>query len=140
MTKEQLFTFIKDHKLAVLSTISAQGAPQSALIGIAVTAELEIVFDTVKSSRKYGNLATNPAATFVVGCTSETTLQYEAWRVSRWWTIWARNQGVYFATWPDGPSRLSWPGICYWLVKPKWIRFSDYGETPAAIEEFEFGS
>jgi general stress protein 26 len=77
MTKEQLFTFIKDHKLAVLSTISAQGAPQSALIGIAVTAELEIVFDTVKSSRKYGNLATNPAATFVVGCTSETTLQYE---------------------------------------------------------------
>jgi hypothetical protein len=47
------------------------------LIGIAVTAELEIVFDTVKSSRKYGNLATNPAATFVVGCTSETTLQYE---------------------------------------------------------------
>lgn len=67
MTKEQLFAFIKEHKLGVLSTIGPTGAPQSALVGIGVTAELEIVFDTVKSSRKYGNLIANPAAAFVVG-------------------------------------------------------------------------
>ncbi len=140
MTKEQLFAFIREHKLAVLSTISAQGTPQSALIGIAVTPDLEIVFDTVKSSRKYANLVANPAAAFVVGCTSETTLQYEGVASEPLGEELVRYQATYFATWPDGPSRLRWPGICYWVVKPKWIRFSDYGETPALIEEFRINN
>ncbi len=54
-------------KLGVLSTVNAQGTPESALVGIAVTSDLEIIFDTVKTSRKYTNLVANSAAAFVVG-------------------------------------------------------------------------
>ena len=65
MTKVELFDFISRRKLGVLGYLSIQGAPRSALVGIAVTAELEIIFDTVSSSRKYGNLLANPSASFV---------------------------------------------------------------------------
>ena len=63
----ELFDFMASHKLGVLGYLSPQGTPRSALVGIAVTPELEIVFDTVSSSRKYGDLRANPAASFVIG-------------------------------------------------------------------------
>ena len=53
MTHESVFRFIAKHKLGVLATISPSGEPQAAVVGIAVTSELELVFDTVKTSRKY---------------------------------------------------------------------------------------
>jgi hypothetical protein len=54
-------------KLGVLGTLSSVGSPQSAIVGIAVTSELEIIFDTVKSSRKFQNLISNSGCSFVVG-------------------------------------------------------------------------
>jgi hypothetical protein len=45
-------------RLAVLSTITDTGQPQSALLGMALTQQLEIIFDTVNSSRKHRNLNT----------------------------------------------------------------------------------
>jgi hypothetical protein len=50
MTKADIYQFIAKQKLGVLGTLSSGGSPQSALVGIAVTPELEIIFDTVKSS------------------------------------------------------------------------------------------
>jgi general stress protein 26 len=113
MTKDDLLAFMQAHTLAVLSTLGAQGTPQSALIGIAVTSELEIIFDTIKSSRKYGDLIANPAAALVVGCTDETTLQYEGLARLPVGEELERYKAAYLGAWPDGPSRQSWPGICY---------------------------
>jgi pyridoxine/pyridoxamine 5'-phosphate oxidase len=138
MTKGALFSFIDGQKFAVLSTVNAKGAPEAALVGIAVTPELEIVFDTVKTSRKYANLSANPAAAFVVGCTGDKTLQYEGMASELRSAELERCKTAYFAKFPDGPSREAWPAICYFVLTPKWIRFSDYGETPALIEEFRF--
>ena len=55
MDKQQLLDFIATNRLGVLSTIGPKGEPQSALVGMAVTPEFEIVFDTVKKSRKFAN-------------------------------------------------------------------------------------
>ena len=63
MTKAEVQGFMAAHKLGVLGYLSAQGVPRSALGGIAVTPELEIVFDTVSSSRKYGDLLRNSRKT-----------------------------------------------------------------------------
>lgn len=48
-------------------------------MGIAITPELEIIFDTVKSSRKYPNLVARPSCAFVAGGwgATEQTVQYE---------------------------------------------------------------
>jgi hypothetical protein len=138
MTKDQLFTYIKQHKLAVLSYLGPNGTPQSALVGIGVTPELEIVFDSVKTSRKYPGLIANPAAAFVIGCTGDETVQYEGIAREISGPELPRYKAIYFTGWPDGPSREAWPQICYFVVQPKWIRFSDYGDTPTLIEEFKF--
>jgi hypothetical protein len=39
--------YLRQQKLAVQSSIAADGAPQATLVGIAITDETELVFDTV---------------------------------------------------------------------------------------------
>ncbi|MBZ5610196.1 MAG: pyridoxamine 5'-phosphate oxidase family protein [Acidobacteriia bacterium] len=138
MTKADVFEFIQEQTLGVLGTISPDGAPQTALVGIAVTGELEIVFDTVQSTRKYRNLTRNQACSFVIGWEGETTVQYDGEARVPEASELARYQEIYFKKFPDGPSRLSWPGITYFVVRPKWIRYSDFDQAPPRIEEFRF--
>ena len=138
MTPADVYKFMAAQKLGVLGYLSAEGAPRSALVGIGVTSNLEIVFDTVSSSRKYGCLIANPAATFVVGWAGETTIQLEGHAFQPTNADLARYQQVYFTSYPDGPKRLSWPGIAYFVVRPNWIRYSDYDQNPPVIEEFRF--
>jgi hypothetical protein len=136
MTKAELYEFMSSHKLGVLGYLSPQGTPRSALVGIAVTHDLDIVFDTVSSSRKFACLAANPAASFAIGWAGEVTVQLEGQAFQPAGVELARYQQVYFGAWPDGPDRLNWPGIAYFVVRPRWIRYSDYDQRPALIEEF----
>src|SRR3954468_8829233 len=138
MTREDLYDFIVRRNLAVIGYISPQGAPQSALIGIAVTNNLEIIFDTVRSTRKYGNLIANPACSLVIGGTGEIALQYEGQATETGGTDLAPYQAIYFEKWPECREHLSWPGITYFVVRPTWIRYSDFSSTPPLIEEFAF--
>jgi|HubBroStandDraft_1064217.scaffolds.fasta_scaffold335324_1 hypothetical protein len=63
----ELHSFVAQQRHRVLSGISGEGIPRSALVGIAVTSGLEIVFDTVKCWRKYPNLIARTRCSFVVG-------------------------------------------------------------------------
>ena len=138
MTKAEIYQFIAKQKLGVLGTLSSGGSPQSALVGIAVTPELEIIFDTVKSSRKFQNLMSNPGCSFVVGWTGELTVQHEGEAHQPEGAALAHYQEAYFARWPECRSHLSWPGITYFVVRPRWIRYSDFDQNPVCIEEFTF--
>ncbi|SRR5579864_2442323 len=142
MTEADLYSFFAKQRLGVLGTIGPSGAPQSALMGIAVTEEFEIVFDTVKSSRKYPNLIARPACSFVIGGwnAGEQTVQYEGEAEELRSPDLERYQKTYFKVYPDGPSRISWPGITYFVVRPRWIRYSDFDQSPPLIHEFKFFS
>jgi pyridoxine/pyridoxamine 5'-phosphate oxidase len=135
MTKSELYRFIANQSLAVVGSISQEGVPQSALVGIAVTEELEIVFDTLSTSRKYRNLVSNPHASVVVGWENEQTVQFEGEAFLPAGDALVHYKNVYFSKWPDGPSRENWPGLVYFVIRPRWIRYSDYGQRPAIIEE-----
>src|SRR5580658_7939544 len=104
MTKAELFAFLSSCQLGVLGSVSPEGVPQSALLGIAVTEELEIIFDTVDTTRKYRNLLANCKASFVVGWEGEKTVQLEgdAFLPEGEALTWYKK--VYFGTWPDGPA------------------------------------
>jgi pyridoxine/pyridoxamine 5'-phosphate oxidase len=142
MTEADLYAFLAKHKLGVLGTIGSRGNPQSALVGIAITPQLEIIFDTVQSSRKYPNLIARPACSFVIGgwATGEQTVQFEGEAEELKAPELQRYQEVYFNFWPDGPARMSWPGIVYFVVRPTWIRYSDFDQNPPLIREFGFSS
>ena len=47
-------------------------------------------------------------------------------------------QALYFEAWPDGPERINWPGLVYFVVRPTWVRYSDFKEDPPLIHEFSF--
>jgi general stress protein 26 len=127
--------FMSRHRYGVVSSISENGTPQSALVGIATTPELEVIFDTVKSSRKYSNLIARPACSLVVGWSGEQTVQFEGIATEPKGSELARFQNLYFAAWPDGPERMKLPGVVYFVVRPRWIRYSDYDQKPPVIEE-----
>jgi pyridoxine/pyridoxamine 5'-phosphate oxidase len=122
-------------KLGIVSSLGPDGAPQSALVGIATSPDIEVVFDTVKSSRKYGNLVARPRCSLVVGWSGEQTVQLEGVAEELAGAELERLQAVYFAAWPDGPTRLSWPGITYFVIRPRWIRYSDFAQDPPLIVE-----
>jgi Pyridoxamine 5'-phosphate oxidase len=138
MTKAELFAFLSSCKLGVLGSISPEGVPQSALVGIAVTEEIEIIFDTLDTTRKYRNLTASCAASFAVGWEDERTVQFEGDAFLPEGDELARYKEIYFATWLDGPARQSWPGITYFVVRPRWIRYSDFDQRPPRIEELSF--
>jgi pyridoxine/pyridoxamine 5'-phosphate oxidase len=138
MDKPALYQFLNRQKLGVLSTIGPSGEPQSALVGIAVTPSLEIIFDTVSKSRKSANLVCDERVAFVVGWEGERTVQYEGAAREISSTEIGPYHEVYFRQFPDGPERLKWEGIQYYVVTPKWIRYSNYDVGPPEIVEFTF--
>src|SRR6266849_10704110 len=111
MTRKEIYDFVKRHKLAVLATVSTSNVPEAALVGIAATEQLELIFDTVTSSRKYGNLRTNPNIAFVIGWDDEITLQYEGIAEEIRGKDLPAWKEIYFRTWPDGRERERWPEI-----------------------------
>jgi len=138
MDREAIYSFMTQHRYGVVSSVSPNSVPQSALVGIAVTPELEIIFDTLDSTRKYRNLIEHPRCSFVVGWEGEQTVQYEGVATKPKGTELERFQETYFAVWPECLAHLSWPGIAYFVVTPRWIRYSDYDQGPPLIEEIAF--
>jgi Pyridoxamine 5'-phosphate oxidase len=138
MTVPDLYAFLSQFKLGVLSTIGGANVPQSALVGIAVTEKLEIIFDTVKTSRKFPNLIAQSTCSFVIGWAAEQTVQYEGCADELSGDELAAFQQIYFDFWPECRTHLSWPGIAYFVVRPRWIRYSDFDQNPPLTREFTF--
>ena len=138
MTKVELFEFMSGCKLGVLGSVSPEGVPQSALVGIAVSEELEIIFDTLDTTRKFRNLAANCRASFVIGWEGEKTVQFEGEAFLPKGEELDRYKEIYFAAWLDGPGRQTWPGKTHFVVRPRWIRYSDFDQRPPLVEEQAF--
>jgi nitroimidazol reductase NimA-like FMN-containing flavoprotein (pyridoxamine 5'-phosphate oxidase superfamily) len=131
MEKPELLAYLRKHRLGVLGTVSPAGQTQGALVGYAVSNDLEILFDTVRTSRKYQNIAAHPEVSFTIGNTAppqpdERTAQYEGIAEELTGTELDRLRPIYYSVWTDGPQREHWPGICWFVIRPRWIRYTDY--------------
>jgi general stress protein 26 len=135
VTRTELLRFLQQHRLGVLATVSESGAPESAVVGIAVSDELELIFDTLASTRKCRNLRSNSHISFVIGWDKEITVQYEGVADEPQGAELDRLKQFYFAAYPEGPQRQSCPGITYFRVRPIWARYSDFN-LPRTIVEF----
>jgi general stress protein 26 len=136
MTLEQVFDIAKRKRFLVVSSVNQSGAPEAALMGFALTQANEIVFDTLASSRKAVNLERNPTAALVIGWDDNVSLQIEGPARRPVGDDLASAKAAYFREWPDGRARENWPDIVYLVVKPKWIRYSNYAAGPPVVEEF----
>jgi hypothetical protein len=172
ITREELLDFLRSFRYAIQSTVQRAAAnddkdgppdgapspprPQSAIVGVAVSDAMELVFDTTITSRKAVNLRDNPAIAFCFGSTAATaqscvqmegvadelivsttatTTDHAADEDNRE----ERLRHLYFEIFPDGRDRANTlpEGIAYFCVRPTWLRFSDYTKDPPRIVELD---
>jgi hypothetical protein len=141
VTRAEILAFMRLHSLAVQASVSAAGAPQAAVVGFIVTDDFEVVLDTVDKTRKVSNLRRNPNCALVIGGLvngDERTVQLEGITDEPAGPDLHRLKEIYFARFPDGRDRRHWPGLTYIRVRTKWLRFSDYNQSPPVIAEFTF--
>jgi general stress protein 26 len=137
MDRAAILAFLRARKLAVEATLHEDnGGVQAAVVGVVVNDALELFFDTLDDTRKLRNLVIDPRIAFVFHDDVRTVQiegvadfpQGEA--LERWYQR-------YIEVFPDGVERRSWPGIAYVVVRPRWIRASDYSTTPPTITTLE---
>jgi hypothetical protein len=132
-----LYAFAKDRRHAVIATASNDGLPEAALINIAVTSDLEIVFETTSATRKYVNLLRNPRVCLVIGWDDDRTLQLDGLCDGPEGREYDRLKAFYISVFPQRSSHEYWPGNDYYRVKVRWARLSNYN-SPRKVEEFAF--
>lgn len=140
MTRDDLLTFMRAEKFAVQASLSRTYAPQAAVVGVAVSDDFELVFDTLTDSRKAVNLRANPSVAFAIGGVRDDvvrTVQYEGVADFPSGDELRRVQEIYFSRFPDGRDRLHWKGLIHVRVKPLWIRYSNYEPNPPLVLEFD---
>lgn len=126
MTPAELLAFLRRHRYAVQASTATDGAPQAAVIGVAITDSLELVFDTLGTTRKAQNLRKDPRIALVVGWDDAQTVQLQGEADEPTGAELARLKAAYFAAFPDGPEREAWPDITYFRVRITWARYSDF--------------
>jgi pyridoxine/pyridoxamine 5'-phosphate oxidase len=123
--KQDYYDFLNRHTLAVMSTVHTNGTPEAALIGFGQTENLELVFGTVNTSRKYTNLTANPHVALVIGWEQSETVQYEgtARELSPDELDIVRTS--YWLKTPKSEIHNSNPAQRYFIVTPSWVRYTN---------------
>ncbi|HKF52220.1 MAG TPA: pyridoxamine 5'-phosphate oxidase family protein [Candidatus Acidoferrales bacterium] len=144
ISRSELLEFMRANPLATVATVSHEGAPAAALVGVAVSDQLELVFDTVDTSRKFRNVQRSPRVAVVFGAAGayesgnhdERTVQYEGIAdVPSGEELKRIQEEIYLKQFPDGRDRLKWAHITYVRVRPVWMRYSNYNVGPPEIAE-----
>lgn len=136
--RDTLLAFMRQEPYAVEASVSLAGVPQAALVGVVVSDQFEVFFDTLATSRKTANLRRHPVAALVLGpaaAGSARTVQLEGRADEPTGPELERLLELYFSRFPDGRERRRTPGITYWRIRPTWIRYSDFSVEPPLIVE-----
>lgn len=62
-------------------------------------------------------------------------MQYEGVAAELLGTAMEHYQATYFEVFPDGRERQRLANIAYFVIRPKWIRYSDFSKQPEQIIE-----
>lgn len=137
--KEIILEFIRRHPIGVLATVEHElSKPEAAVVEFGETANLELIFDTFVSSRKYNNLKASSHIAFVIGWDENITVQYEGGATELKGKELERYQAIYFSKNPRAKKWNDREGVAYFKVTPSWIRYSDLNKDPWDIFEVTF--
>lgn len=136
LSKAEAFQFLKSATFGAIATVSRDGSPEAALVNIAATEDLELIFETIQTTRKCINLRRNPRVA-IVAWRGDETLQCEGMADEPDEHARAPLLESYFARQPEALGHCGWPGLTYFRVRPHWIRLSRYGTT-FSVRELRF--
>lgn len=137
-SRTDLYEFLNNYKIGVLSTVSSVGKPNAAIIGFGQTKDFEIIFGTENSSQKYQNLQRNQQVALTVGGDTAETIQLHG--VARELTT-DEIDIVRDNYWRKNPSSEKYhtnPAERYFIITPTWLRYTDLRVTPWDVTELQF--
>lgn len=133
--KDAMLAFLDSRELCVIATASADGKPESAIVGFSHTNDLMMIIGTSKKSRKYANLTQNPRVAIVVG-DREGEVQYEGRaEVIEGGVYKDMVEQAHIAKLPGAAEYREDPNQAYIKISPTWIRFLKHG-ADGGMEEF----
>lgn len=130
--------FIKEHNIAVISTVTHDFLPESAVMGIYPGENFEIFFGTLKDSRKYQNLIKNPRVALVIGWDQGRTIQYEGEVVEISGDALKEFEKTSMATMPTAAKYTSDQNAAFFKIIPKWIKYTNASVDPWDEAEIKF--
>src|SRR3989344_9398700 len=130
--------FIKKHTIGVVSTVTPDNKPESAVVEFGETDSLEIIFDTLSESRKYKNVQTNNNVAFVIGWDEDVTVQYEGKAFELNGEELTKYKKIFFKKLPHARKWEKVKGIKFFKIVPNWIRYSDLRKHPWDVFEIRF--
>ncbi len=128
VTRARVHEFLKQCPFGIVSTVCENGAPEAAFVNLAVTDDLELIFETIQTTRKCINLRRDPRIA-VVAWLNDETLQYEGVADEPDEFALRPLLEVYLAARPAALAHRGWPGLTYFRVRPRWVRFSRYADA-----------
>lgn len=126
--KKIVLDFIMKNKLGVISTISAEGNPESAVMIISQKNNLELIFQTPNNYRKYANLKKNPKVAIAFGFDLEefTTVQYEGIAREAQKEEIDECRKIHVSKNAKSVEYAYLPQNKYFIVSPKWVRYWNF--------------
>lgn len=130
--------FLKDNITCVIATVSEDNQPEAATVGISHDEDWTLLVSTNKKSRKYSNLMKNPKVALTVGFEGHVTLQIEGLAEEvETKTITERIQ-KHLDKIPQAKPFANDEGQAWFVIKPTWLRFTDYWSKPPIFETKDF--
>lgn len=133
--KEKIQAVVESSMFGVVATNSGGGAPESAVIGVSNTPQLEFVFGCFNDTRKFKNIAVDPRISLVVGWDKAKTVQIEGTAEVVSGEERQRLEDIHCAKNNRLEKFRTDPRQQYIKVTPKWIRYSDYSINPQEVWE-----
>lgn len=133
--KKIVLDFIRQHSLGVIATTSGND-PEAAVLAFSENSELEIIFGTLSSYRKYRNLQENPKVAFVLGWDEEKAIsvQYEGIAAEMPPHELEECIAIHTKKNPASAKYAHRPEQKFFKVKPIWIRYVCLKDPGASFE------
>ncbi len=143
MNEEQkilIKSFLAKNQLCVISTIDAEGFPNSAAMSFSESDDLEIIFFTLDDTKKFKNIQNNQKVAVTVGWSFEDfiTAQYQG--IASQVNI---NDSLEYVTRhleknPFSKNFINNPSEAMFIIKPTYIKYSNLKADPKEVFEVRF--
>ncbi len=135
---QEVIEYLKQHKLAVISTVDSSGNPQAAVVAFTLTDEGMIIIGTSSKSRKFANISRGSKVAMVIGWQDKTAQLNGAAEIIEDETAVSKYEAAHIQNNPGSVDYAKLPDQRYVLIRPEWVRFSDFREMPPKITEATF--
>lgn len=135
--KDDVLAFLAQHTRCVMSTITADGLPEAAMVGFSEAEDLSLLIGTSNKSRKYQNLQHSKNVAIVIGFGTDATVQYEGIVRELDADELAGRLDLHLKKLPGAKDYVKESDQVWLLVTPTWLRFLEHN-PPQSREMRDF--